>query len=305
VWCELGGRRFVASMAESERAQAEAYARDGGSSRVGRARRLARPLTSSTNHRCAAYLADLTTASVRSPVDRPQGRPRMRPYLRYSIAEGVISTEPGRRWRTPKARRACPGGARRKPAALIRCGIRRRDRGRRTPGGGDGVGDLAVLEVLYGAGVRVERVLRAHARVVDTNRGFLTVLGKGSKQRRVPLGEPARPDPADISGWEGRARHRADTVRRRVPSMPGPSTHHTRRRGAIVARHPLTDGQWLHPATRSRPRVRDPSDPKRGAGPPRRARVARARTSRPRTVIYTHRTAASAACRYRRKHPRA
>ena len=52
--------------------------------------------------------------------------------------------------------------------------------------------DLAVLEVLYGAGLRVSECCGLTLGSVETERGFLTVLGKGAKERRVPLGEPAR-----------------------------------------------------------------------------------------------------------------
>jgi site-specific recombinase XerD len=51
--------------------------------------------------------------------------------------------------------------------------------------------DDAVLELLYGAGLRVGELCRLD--VDDLRRGdrALTVWGKGSKQRRVPVGEPA------------------------------------------------------------------------------------------------------------------
>ena len=51
--------------------------------------------------------------------------------------------------------------------------------------------DLAVLEVLYGAGLRVAECCNLRVADVDLRRGSLTVLGKGSKVRRVPVGEPA------------------------------------------------------------------------------------------------------------------
>ncbi|MEO5724059.1 MAG: tyrosine-type recombinase/integrase [Ilumatobacteraceae bacterium] len=51
--------------------------------------------------------------------------------------------------------------------------------------------DDAVLEVLYGSGLRVGELCGADIDSVDLVAGALTVWGKGSKQRRVPLGEPA------------------------------------------------------------------------------------------------------------------
>jgi integrase/recombinase XerC len=51
--------------------------------------------------------------------------------------------------------------------------------------------DLAVLEVLYGSGVRVSELCGLDLHSIDLTQSFMTVWGKGSKQRRVPLSEPA------------------------------------------------------------------------------------------------------------------
>jgi integrase/recombinase XerC len=51
--------------------------------------------------------------------------------------------------------------------------------------------DRAVLEVLYGCGLRLSEVTGLESRNVDLAHGFLKITGKGRKQRIVPLGEPA------------------------------------------------------------------------------------------------------------------
>ena len=51
--------------------------------------------------------------------------------------------------------------------------------------------DLAVLELLYGAGLRVSECCGLREADVDLRGRTVTVLGKGSKVRRLPLGEPA------------------------------------------------------------------------------------------------------------------
>jgi site-specific recombinase XerD len=107
--------------------------------------------------------------------------------------------------------------------------------------------DLAVLEVLYGAGLRVSECCGLTLESVDTKRGFLTVLGKGAKERRVPLGEPAR---AAMRGYLEHGRSHLVTDR-----TPADAVFHnargrrltTRDARRIVARHPLPDGQALHP----------------------------------------------------------
>jgi integrase/recombinase XerC len=52
--------------------------------------------------------------------------------------------------------------------------------------------DDAILEVLYGSGLRVGELCGLDLRNIDLVGGALSVWGKGAKQRRVPLGEPAK-----------------------------------------------------------------------------------------------------------------
>jgi site-specific recombinase XerD len=50
--------------------------------------------------------------------------------------------------------------------------------------------DDALLEILYGSGVRVSELCELTLDQVDVDRAVLTVWGKGAKERRVPLGQP-------------------------------------------------------------------------------------------------------------------
>jgi integrase/recombinase XerD len=61
--------------------------------------------------------------------------------------------------------------------------------------GGDtltGTRDRAILEVLYAAGLRISELVGLDRADLDLDRGALRVLGKGGKERLVPLGGPAR-----------------------------------------------------------------------------------------------------------------
>ncbi len=51
--------------------------------------------------------------------------------------------------------------------------------------------DLAILEVLYAGGIRVAELCALDESDLDRSRGLIRVLGKGNKQRSVPLGDPA------------------------------------------------------------------------------------------------------------------
>jgi integrase/recombinase XerC len=63
--------------------------------------------------------------------------------------------------------------------------------------------DDAVLELLYGCGLRVSELCGLDLDGVDVVGRSLTVWGKGSKQRRVPAGEPALDA---LDGWLRRGR---------------------------------------------------------------------------------------------------
>ena len=54
-----------------------------------------------------------------------------------------------------------------------------------------GMRDRAMLEVLYAAGLRVSELVAINYGDIDFGIGYVRVLGKGQKERLVPLGQPA------------------------------------------------------------------------------------------------------------------
>jgi integrase/recombinase XerD len=54
------------------------------------------------------------------------------------------------------------------------------------------VRDLAMLEVLYATGLRVSELVALKLKDVNLDAGYLLTLGKGEKERLVPMGESAR-----------------------------------------------------------------------------------------------------------------
>ena len=70
-----------------------------------------------------------------------------------------------------------------------------------------GLRDKAILEVLYGCGLRVSEAVGLRISGLYLDEGFIRIIGKGNKERLVPLGDmacdairdylDARPQPAD------------------------------------------------------------------------------------------------------------
>ena len=54
-----------------------------------------------------------------------------------------------------------------------------------------GLRDRAILELMYAAGLRVSEAANLQINDIDVDSGVLTCKGKGSKQRKVPLGKSA------------------------------------------------------------------------------------------------------------------
>jgi integrase/recombinase XerD len=55
----------------------------------------------------------------------------------------------------------------------------------------EGIRDRALLEVMYGAGLRVSELVTLKQTDVDIHTGLIVCHGKGSKERRVPIGKSA------------------------------------------------------------------------------------------------------------------
>ena len=133
------------------------------------------------------YLAALTTRR-RAKRTIARTASSLRRYFGWLQREGVIESD-------PTARLSAPKGDARLPHVL-RADELHRLLDEPLAAAADDPGyvrcrDDAVLELLYGSGVRVSEVCGLTVNDVDLRHGWLSVWGKGAKQRRVPLSEPA------------------------------------------------------------------------------------------------------------------
>ncbi len=160
-------------------------------------------------HTVRAYVGDVesmlmhaTLAGVGSPAELDVGL--MRSWLGAMAAAGAARSSTARRAASAKAFTAwCrrPGlllGSARPHRSLP--GVLRQDQARALmdvaamaadDGSASGQRDRAVLELLYASGIRVGELVGLDVDDYDQDRRVVRVLGKGRKERTVPLGVPA------------------------------------------------------------------------------------------------------------------
>jgi integrase/recombinase XerC len=111
----------------------------------------------------------------------------------------LIETDFAQRLKSPKSTRSLPKVVSRETLAEIFDGLI----SRATAEDPNGIRDLATIEILYASGCRVSELVGLNLEDVDFGRNILRVMGKGSKQRMVPFGNPAR-DALDLWLESGR-----------------------------------------------------------------------------------------------------
>ncbi len=118
-----------------------------------------------------------------------------RAFTGYAARRGWLATDPGPQLGVPKARRVLPQVLRRDEMdrALADCedrALRESAAGQRTAAA-LAVRDAAVLELLYATAIRVSELCELDGGGLDQARRTVRVLGKGRKERVVPVGLPA------------------------------------------------------------------------------------------------------------------
>lgn len=107
----------------------------------------------------------------------------VRGLYRYLFNEGALAADPTRPVRPPKRRQALPRVLSVEEIQAILDGIR--------ASGDHGQRDLAMIELLYGCGLRVSELIGLRVADVDLEGGLVRCVGKGDKERVVPLGSHA------------------------------------------------------------------------------------------------------------------
>ena len=107
----------------------------------------------------------------------------IRSFYKYLYREGVIDRNPAKEVATPRKEKPLPKFMSVDNARLL---VEAPD-----PERLEGLRDHAILEVFYSSGLRISELAGLDREDVDLANGMIKVLGKGSKERVVPLGEKA------------------------------------------------------------------------------------------------------------------
>jgi integrase/recombinase XerD len=107
-----------------------------------------------------------------------------RRFFRYLLREGLLSDDPTAQIAMPKIGRALPQSLTEEEVeSLLAAPLVAEPLGHR---------DRAMLEVLYATGVRVSELINLKLNQINLNQGVLRIIGKGDRERLIPLGDEAQ-----------------------------------------------------------------------------------------------------------------
>jgi len=129
-----------------------------------------------------SHLADLTDRGL-APRSLARSRSAMRTYFRFLLEEGHIGADPTDGLEAPRAGRPLPHVMSYEQVLAVLEAVR--------PEQTHAWRDRAMLEVLYGSGVRISELTGLRVRDLRLEEGLAVVRGKGDRQRFVPLGGSA------------------------------------------------------------------------------------------------------------------
>lgn len=141
--------------------------------------------------------AQLTAGAARSTLARRAAAAKV--FTSWCQARGTLASDPGLLLGSARPHRTLPGILRRTQAeALMEVGAQAAQ-----DGSPSGLRERAVVELLYASGVRVGELVGLDVDDYDRTRRVVRVLGKGRKERTVPVGLPAA---QALDAWLGRGR---------------------------------------------------------------------------------------------------
>jgi len=135
------------------------------------------------------YLSFLHRKNKKSSIARKIST--LRSFFKYLVKEQVISLNPAKTVSTPKVEKTLPTAltvdeAFRLMESPQSVSVKSSDRSEER-----GLRDRAILELLYSSGLRVSELVGLNSNQLDLDLGIVRVMGKGRKERIVPVGMKA------------------------------------------------------------------------------------------------------------------
>ena len=147
-------------------------------------KRRGRPLEAADTENLRAYLAAIRAAGHKATT-QARRLSAIRQFYAFLLAEAVRSDDPSHLIDAPKIGRSLP-------KYLSEDEVDRLIAAARAQEGPDGLRTVALVELLYATGLRVSELVGLKLTNIARNGQTLTVMGKGAKERMVPLSDPAR-----------------------------------------------------------------------------------------------------------------
>ncbi|HTY07557.1 MAG TPA: site-specific tyrosine recombinase/integron integrase [Candidatus Edwardsbacteria bacterium] len=135
-----------------------------------------------------AYLGSLQRAGRKGekPLDKRSVSRKLsaiKAFFKFAAKQGQVAANPTVGLRSPRLDKKLPSFLSERQADTAIGSIKRHPR--------DAVRDTAIIELLYGSGLRSSELLGLWPADIDLDGGTVKVTGKGGKQRIVPLTRPA------------------------------------------------------------------------------------------------------------------
>ena len=161
----------------------ESYSRDISSLTAFLGKRGISDSTAVSEHEIAAFFEHLRKKKL-SPRSVARNIVSLKQFFRFLLTENVITGDPMRNTVSPKPAKTLPHTL---SLSEVETLLREPEKGKSEKA----LRDRAMLEVLYATGVRVSELVSLELNRVNLDHGYVITLGKGSKERIVPIGNAA------------------------------------------------------------------------------------------------------------------
>lgn len=107
----------------------------------------------------------------------------LRRFYRWLLREGLVQADPSALIKSPRISQLLPGSLSEKEVDTLLAAP--------DTSTAYGLRDRAMLELMYASGLRVSELISLELGQIDMRVGVIRIIGKGSKERLVPVGEQA------------------------------------------------------------------------------------------------------------------